>query len=151
MGIEADIDWASITGSATVIPTIGGALPGGCLGAVGCLTSLNTKISDISTGRLRLGYAMDNWLLYATAGLALLGANTNVSTVGGVACTTALLTSICSGTDHRLGATAGAGIEYGITPAISAKFEYLYITAVSLEVSHLNEVRAGVNYRFGGN
>jgi hypothetical protein len=27
----------------------------------------------------------------------------------------------------------------------------LYITAVSLEVSHLNEVRAGVNYRFGGN
>src|SRR6476620_4212471 len=58
MGIEADIDWASITGSATVIPTIGGALPGGCLGAVGCLTSLNTKISDISTGRLRLGYAI---------------------------------------------------------------------------------------------
>ena len=151
MGIEADIDWARITGSATVIPTIGGALPGGCLGTVGCLTSLNTKISDISTGRLRLGYAMDNWLLYATAGLALLGANTNVSTVGGVACTTALLTAICSGTDHRLGATAGAGIEYGITPAISAKFEYLYITAVSLEVSHLNEVRAGVNYRFGGN
>jgi opacity protein-like surface antigen len=56
-----------------------------------------------------------------------------------------------SGTDHRLGATAGAGVEYGITPAISAKFEYLYITAVSLEVSHVNEVRAGVNYRFGGN
>jgi hypothetical protein len=27
----------------------------------------------------------------------------------------------------------------------------LYITAVSLEVSHVNEVRAGVNYRFGGN
>jgi len=98
MGIEADIDWASITGSATVIPTIGGALPGGCLGAVGCLTSLNTKISDVSTGRLRLGYAIDNWLPYATLGLALLGANTNVSTVGGVACTTALLTAICSGT-----------------------------------------------------
>ena len=30
MGIEADIDWANINGSATVIPTIGGALPGGC-------------------------------------------------------------------------------------------------------------------------
>jgi outer membrane immunogenic protein len=150
MGIEADIDWASITGSATVIPTIGGALPGGCLGLVNCVTSLHTKISDVSTGRLRLGYAMDNWLLYATAGLALLGANTNVSTVGGLACTIALLSAICSGTDHRLGATAGAGFEYGITPAISAKFEYLYISAVSLEVSHVNEIRAGVNYRFGG-
>jgi hypothetical protein len=51
--------------------------------------------------------------------------------------------AICSGTDHRLGATAGAGIEYGITPAISAKFEYLYITAVSLDVSHINEVTSG--------
>ena len=152
MGIEADIDWANINGSATVIPTIAGALPiGGCQAGVGCVTSLNTKISDVSTGRLRLGYAMDNWLLYATAGLAFLGANTNVSTVGGIACTTVLLSAICSGTDHRLGATAGAGIEYGITPAISAKFEYLYITAVSLEVSRINEVRAGVNYRFGGN
>jgi outer membrane immunogenic protein len=150
IGVEADIDWANINGSATVIPTIGGALPGGCVGLVGCATSLTTKISDVSTGRLRVGYALDNWLLYATAGLAYLGANTNVSTVGGFACTTALLTAVCSGTDHRLGATAGAGIEYGITPAITAKFEYLYITAVSLEVSHINEVRVGLNYRFGG-
>jgi outer membrane immunogenic protein len=147
IGVEADIDWANINGSATVIPTIGGAIPGGC---AACVTSLSTNIHDISTGRLRVGYALDNWLLYATAGLALLGANTNVSTVGGFACTTALLTAVCSGTDHRLGATAGAGLEYGITPAISAKFEYLYIAAASLEVSHINEVRVGLNYRFGG-
>jgi len=151
MGIEADIDWANINGSATVIPTIAGALPNGCLIAgVGCVTSLNTKISDVSTGRLRLGYAMDNWLLYATGGLALLGANTNISTVGGVACTTAILTAVCSGTDYRLGATAGAGLEYGITPNVSAKLEYLYVTAASLELSHLNVVRAGLNFRFGG-
>jgi outer membrane immunogenic protein len=150
MGVEADIDWANINGSATVIPTIGGALPGGCLGVIGCATSLTTKISDVSTGRLRVGYAMDNWLLYATAGLALLGANTTASTVGGVACTTALLSAACSGTDHRLGFAGGAGVEYGITPAISAKFEYMYIGAASLQASHLNEFRAGVNYRFGG-
>jgi outer membrane immunogenic protein len=147
LGVEADIDWANINGSATVIPTIAGVIPGGC-GA--CATSLTTNIHDVSTGRLRVGYAMDNWMLYATGGLALLGANTNVSTVGGFACTTALLTAVCSGTDHRLGGTAGAGIEYGITPAISAKFEYLYIAAASLEVSHINEVRAGLNLRFGG-
>jgi outer membrane immunogenic protein len=150
IGVEADVDWADINGSATVIPTIGGALPGGCLGLVSCATSLTTKITDVSTGRLRVGYALDNWLLYATAGLAYLGANTSVSTVSGFACTTALLTAVCSGTDHRLGATAGLGIEYGITPTISAKFEYLYIAAASLEVSHINEVRAGLNYRFGG-
>jgi outer membrane immunogenic protein len=150
MGVEADIDWANINGSATVIPTIGGLLPGGCLGVVGCATSLTTKITDVSTGRFRIGYALDNWLPYATAGLALLGANTTASTVGGVACTTALLTAVCSGTDHRLGFAGGIGLEYGITPAISAKFEYMYIGAASLEVSHINEVRAGVNFRFGG-
>lgn len=145
IGVEADIDWANINGSATVIPTIGGIpVPAGAAG-------LTTNIHDVSTGRLRVGYALDNWLLYATGGLALLGANTNVSTVGGLACTTALLTAVCSGTDHRLGGTAGAGIEYGITPALSAKFEYLYIAAASLEVSHINELRAGLNFRFGGN
>lgn len=147
MGFEADIDWASINGSATVVPTIGGALPGGC---GGCVASLTTKIQDVTTGRFRAGYALDNWLPYVTAGFALLGANANVSTVNGFACTTGLLTAVCTGTDHRLGIAMGAGLEYGITPALSAKFEYMYIGAASFEVSHLNEVRLGLNYRFGG-
>jgi hypothetical protein len=34
-------------------------------------------------------------------------------------------------------------------PNWSAKIEYRYITAVSLELSQINEVLAGVNYRFG--
>jgi hypothetical protein len=33
---------------------------------------------------------------------------------------------------------------------ISAKIEYRYIAAASLELSHLNEVLAGINYRFDG-
>ena len=77
LGVEADIDWAKINGSANVVPTIGGALPGGCLGAVGCASSLTTNITSVSTGRLRVGYALDNWLLYGTGGLALLEANTS--------------------------------------------------------------------------
>jgi len=32
---------------------------------------------------------------------------------------------------------------------MSAKLEYLHITAASLELSHLNAVRAGLNFRFG--
>ena len=53
---------------------------------------------------------------------------------------------------HRLpvGATAGAGIEWGFTPNMSAKLEYLYVTAASFELSHINVVRAGLNFRFGG-
>jgi hypothetical protein len=33
---------------------------------------------------------------------------------------------------------------------VSAKLEYLYLTAVSLDVSHHSEIRFGLNYRFGG-
>ena len=56
----------------------------------------------------------------------------------------------CSGTNKRLGGTVGAGIEYGFMPNCSAKIEYLYTAAAALEASRLNEVRVGVNYRFGG-
>jgi hypothetical protein len=41
-------------------------------------------------------------------------------------------------------------LEYGPTPALSAKIEYLYITAVLLDVSSHGEIRAGLTYRFGG-
>jgi opacity protein-like surface antigen len=51
---------------------------------------------------------------------------------------------------QRVGATAGLGVEYGLTPNISAKIEYRYIAAASLELSHINEFLAGANYRFGG-
>jgi outer membrane immunogenic protein len=104
-----------------------------------------------------VGYAQDNWLYYATFGVALLGAKTDLTGVRGVnPCTTisvingtpGLLT--CSGTNKRIGGALGAGIEYGFTPNWSAKVEYRYIAAASLELSHVNEVLVGVNYRFGG-
>ena len=38
----------------------------------------------------------------------------------------------------------------GLRPNWSAKLEYRYTAAASLELSHINEVLAGVNYRFGG-
>jgi outer membrane immunogenic protein len=144
LGVEADVDWAKITGAAKAVPTIAGIpIPAGT-------ATLATSINNLSTGRFRVGYALDSWLLYTTAGLVLADANTNVSTVGGAACTTAILSAICSGTNYRIGATAGVGVEYGFTPNVSAKVEYLYITAASLELSRINVVRGGLNFRFGG-
>ena len=55
----------------------------------------------------------------------------------------------CSGSNKRIGGTLGAGVEYGFTPNWSAKLEYRYTAAASLELSHINEVLVGVNYRFG--
>jgi outer membrane immunogenic protein len=143
LGFEADLDWAGLRGSATIFPTMGGVpvspfpLP------------VTTKIDWEATARARIGYANDNWLFYATGGLALLGAKTSFTPAVGIPCGTFGILN-CSGTNKQVGAALGGGVEYGITPNISAKVEYLYLTAVSLDVSHHSEIRAGLNYRFGG-
>jgi outer membrane immunogenic protein len=144
LGLEADLDWANIKGSSTITPTIGG----GAVGAGGAFNA-STLIDWESTARARVGYASNNVLLYATGGLALLGAKTTITTPGGAAFCAGVLAN-CTGTSREVGAALGGGLEYGITPAISAKLEYLYVSAVSLSVSHNNEIRAGLNYRFGG-
>jgi outer membrane immunogenic protein len=142
MGLEADLDWASIAGSSVTTATLGGTFLGGPFNA-------KTSIDWESTVRARVGYASDNWLFYGTGGLALLGAKTTLTTAGGAAPCGGVFAN-CSSTNRQAGLALGAGLEYGLTPAVSAKIEYLYITAVSLDVSSHGEIRAGMNYRFGG-
>jgi outer membrane immunogenic protein len=149
LGLETDLDWANIKGSAQHTPTIFGTpLP--------FTVNADFKIPYVSTARLRAGYAADSWLFYVTAGAALLGNDTTLTSVAGAPCGTAVNILLpnnqlnCSGTKHRIGGTGGAGVEYGLTPNLSVKAEYLYIAAASLEISHINEVRMGLNYRFGG-
>jgi outer membrane immunogenic protein len=94
------------------------------------------------TTRGRVGYAMNNILLYATAGLAYGGGKVDF---GGL-----------SETHSSFGWAGGAGIEVGFTPHWSAKAEYLYVdlsdkvyvlTGVSNGIQS-NMLRFGVNYRF---
>jgi len=141
IGFEADIDWANMKGSGTFVPSIGGVLGPAAITA-------STNIDWESTARVRVGYANQNWLFYATGGMAILGAKTSLTTTGGASCATLIAT--CTGLSKQIGAALGAGVEYGITENVSAKLEYLYITAASLDVSHHSEIRFGVNYRFGG-
>ena len=149
LGFETDLDWAGIRGSSILTPTIFG-------NPLGLTVNATTNINWELTARARVGYAWDNILFYATGGLALLGAKTNLSTLSGLTCGTFGIIGSgpgelnCSGTNKRIGGTIGAGIEYGFTPNWSAKVEYLYTAAAALEASRLNEVRVGVNYRFGG-
>ncbi|HUJ71607.1 MAG TPA: outer membrane beta-barrel protein [Pseudolabrys sp.] len=142
LGFEVDLDWAGLKGSATYTPAILGVPVGGAINAT-------TKIDWEATARGRVGYANDNWLFYATGGLALLGAKTTFNPLLGTSCGTFGIIN-CSGTDKQVGAVLGGGVEYGITQNVSAKLEYLYFTAASLDISHHSEVRAGLNYRFGG-
>lgn len=140
-GLEADLDWANIKGSAATTPAVGGNVIGGTFNA-------QTKVDWESTVRLRLGYANNNWLFYATGGLAIQEAKTTLTSPGGVSGCQGVLVN-CSGANRQFGGALGAGVEYGFTPNLSGKIEYLYVTAASLDVSHQNQIRAGLNYRFG--
>jgi outer membrane immunogenic protein len=142
LGFESDIDWANINGRATFTPTILG------VGAPFVLAA-KTSMEWFGTARTRVGYAADNWLFYATGGAAVIGAKTELATVAGPLCNTVGVLA-CSGSDKRIGGAFGAGVEYGFTPSLSAKVEYLYVSAFRIDVSHVNMIRAGLNYRFGG-
>jgi outer membrane immunogenic protein len=149
VGLEADLDWARLRGSSILTPTVLGVPQAFTLNAT---TNVDWDLSV----RVRIGYAHENWLYYTTAGVVVLGASTDLTTVTGAnPCTTVTLIGAtpgmltCHGTDKRIGATVGGGIEYGFTQNWSAKVEYRYTMAASLEASQMSQVLAGINYRFG--
>ena len=144
IGIEADIDWASISGSSRGPIFLNG-------NNIGTAT-LSSTVDSISTLRTRIGYANDNWLFYGTGGIAV---TNEKSTLTGA-------TFICGGanafgsnppctslSDLHLGLAAGAGVEYGITENLSAKAEYIWVGAGAVNTLKENMLRVGVNWRFG--
>jgi len=94
------------------------------------------------TVRGRVGYAMDNILLYGTGGLAF----------GTLRAETAAMQE----SHTSAGWTIGAGAEFGLTQNWSAKVEYLYVDLSSSRFAitgvangySFGLVRLGVNYRF---
>jgi outer membrane immunogenic protein len=94
------------------------------------------------TTRLRAGMAMNNILLYATAGLAYGGGKIDFRAA--------------TESNTHLGWTAGAGIEVGFTTNWSVKAEFLYVDlsehsyVLTGTTNGLTSgvVRIGVNYRF---
>ena len=106
-----------------------------------------------------MGWAVGPALFYGTGGLGY--ANERVSTLlAGVPAAG----STGFDTADRWGYAAGAGIEYGFTPNWSAKIEYMHYgfdtrnaPAGSLAVLqpvaiglHIDTLKVGVNYRWGG-
>jgi outer membrane immunogenic protein len=137
LGIEADLQAANIRHDWSVTD--------------GTNTADGTdKISWLATVRGRLGYAIDTWLFFATAGWASATFETTGATAAGPS----------SWTAERNGWTVGAGVEVAFGENWSTKFEYLYIDTAtfngndvvgSLPASlqlHEHIMRLGVNYRF---
>ncbi len=128
LGLEGDVDWAGIRGNGTV-------------GGVNYRSYLNW----ISTVRGRVGVAFDRFLPYVTGGAA----------IGDIKDTVTTPAATFSGTGTSTGWTVGAGIEYGITPSVSVKAEYLYVDLPSVSPlpndkadARTSMVRGGVNWRF---
>ncbi|MCX5577085.1 outer membrane protein [Kaistia terrae] len=149
VGIEADIAASSYEGKLT-----------GNLNAGG--TNVNfeagSEVEWFGTVRGRLGYALDNLLLYGTGGLAYGSVESSISAgING----NSLINESESNTQY--GWTVGAGFEYGVTKNITLKTEYLYVDLGSEKIIDANfgpfhagldaetkfhTLKAGLNYKF---
>jgi outer membrane immunogenic protein len=145
LGVEGDIDWADISGSRITTPAIAGI-------AAPITLNVNTKTDAVSTLRARAGVAMNNWLVYMSGGAAFTHSSADGTTIAGVPCGTLGVLTNCAESHWRPGLAAGGGVEWGFSRNWTAKVEYLYIAAAGTGVStdHINTVRGGINYRFGG-
>jgi outer membrane immunogenic protein len=116
--------------------------------------SATSKTDYFGTARARVGYGIDHWLLYATAGFAWAHNTFEEPAVGSGL--------VAFGRNQfYLGLAAGAGVEYALDRNWSVKAEYLYagfgkerdtvflFGERSTEFT-LNMIRLGVNYRFDG-
>jgi outer membrane immunogenic protein len=140
LGVEGDFSWTNIKNSGT--DSLGGAL--------------NTNVPWTSTVTGRVGAAFDRLLLYGKGGLALAQDQSSFTDPGGNLTSTNLM---------RTGWTAGAGVEYALDRNWSAKLEYDYLgfgsqalnfnsptlgPTTSNATLNVQEIKAGINFRFGG-
>jgi high affinity Mn2+ porin len=119
------------------------------------LASYGENVLHSGTLRGRVGYAPGNWLFYATGGFAWTYDQLRLAQPADG-------TTIDSPFLWRLGWTAGGGVEWAFAPNWSANVEYLYTQYGNSSVLFpnaglqftsdlsLQQVRAGLNYRFGG-
>jgi outer membrane immunogenic protein len=157
-GIEADIQWADIHDSASGVS----AGPRFFLGT----DTYDASAKRFGTVRGRLGITPwgNNALLYVTGGLIYGGekVSATLQTPGLGPCFS--LGCTVSNTTTRTGGTVGLGLEYLVTPNLSAKIEglwydmgteNLFLTSTETQHNHLEGaiVRGGLNWHvnwFGG-
>jgi outer membrane immunogenic protein len=139
-GVEGDFNWTSLNSNG--LDSLGDAL------------GANVNWTSTVTGRI--GGAFDRLLIYAKGGAAFAQGQYSLTDLAGNFATSNFV---------RSGWTVGAGLEYGISKNWSAKIEYDYLAfgpqpfnfATPLQPAYatsanlgIHEIKAGVNFRFGG-
>jgi outer membrane immunogenic protein len=140
LGVEGDFSWTGLKGTGT--------------DSLGDTIGTNTNWTSTVTGRV--GAAFDRLLLYGKGGVAFAQDQSSFTDTFANSASTNFM---------RTGWTVGAGLEYGITRNWSAKIEYDYLSFGSQPLSfttpttplytssaslNVQEVKAGINFRFGG-
>jgi outer membrane immunogenic protein len=121
-GIEGDLGWSGIGGSTNTL------CPLGC----------ETRNHWLATARGRLGFAVDQFLPYLTAGLA----------IGDIS---AVNPGWPAGSIITAGWTLGAGLEVGVTSNLSLKAEYLFVDLGDFNCGYNCALAGGGNVSFYAN
>ena len=152
LGIEGDISYADHNTGGVIIPLGIDHIDG------------SARLRTQGAIRGRLGWTSNAWLLYAVGGVAFGQTDTTLSLVrDGVGADSR------TNSDTRVGWTVGAGVEYMMAPNWIVGVEYRYtdlgrasvtVPAGVFPAAHgdafgsadyrTNDVRARVNYKFGG-
>jgi outer membrane immunogenic protein len=142
VGVEADFQGSTLQGTYDDDQASGGGGAGGWQDT--------SKVDWWGTARGRIGYAVGNFLPYATGGLAYGHVETNGS------CWTASGPFGCdqsqgSVSETHIGWTVGAGLESAITNNLTFKAEYLYTDLGSVDVPnyYLDATYGGPHYSLG--
>jgi outer membrane immunogenic protein len=154
-GIEADASWTNLEGSGSF-----NTAPGDFNWAI------ESRLDWFGTVRGRAGVAVNNFLFYATGGVAFGQTKADLVVTNVIPC--CLVTAVASAKENHVGWTAGAGIEWMYSRNWSFKAEYLHVDLGTADyhfvgttfvgTPHTTDsfrgdltfdlVRAGVNYRF---
>jgi outer membrane immunogenic protein len=143
-GLEAQGDWAGLTGSSASIVNPG-TVDRSRMDAFGLFTG-------------QVGYAWNTTLLYAKGGAAVIADRNDMLTGGAVVAT--------APGDNRWGASVGAGLEFSFVPnwSVAVEYDHLFIgnnlttfTSIAGPVvgtdrihGDADMVTARINYRWGG-
>jgi opacity protein-like surface antigen len=162
LGVEADIQGMQLSRGALTGPVIYPGAPAAF--TIGSAASANWLL----TARSRMGWAMDDMLVYGTAGAAVTNINAQFAFADYFGATESAILSTT-----RLGFAVGGGLEVALWDNWTAKAEYLYVHFNPVSVTSNNFMlfpavaipaqpfthsvdlsanlgRLGLNYRFGG-
>ena len=150
LGVEGDWQWSNLTGNNQILAPLGavGVFPGGPF-------TISTTVKDYAAVRGRVGFALDQFLVFGTGGWAW-----------GNPLTSYALTNAApffNNGGSSTGWTAGLGVDYAFTESFFGRIEYRYTSlatagfvsaatnsAVASDHLPMSDLRAGIAYKFGG-